>query len=59
MINVAKEMGSNRLVPSRSVLYPTGDPDLSPPEEYELRKRIVRSALSAVQTQITAPTVIE
>jgi len=59
MINVSKGMGGNRLVPSRSVLYPTGDPDLSPSEEYKLRYQIVLNALRAVQTDIKEATVFE
>lgn len=59
MINVAKGMGSNRMVPSRSVLYPTGDPELSITEEFKLRQQIIKSALEAVQTEIVEPKIIE
>ena len=59
MINVSKGMGGNRLVPSRSVLYPTGDPELTPDEEYRLRQRIVGNALEAVQADIREPQIFE
>jgi glycine reductase len=47
------------MVPSRSVLYPTGDPELSRDEEYSLRMRIVQTALRALQTDIDAPRIFE
>ncbi|HHV17514.1 MAG TPA: glycine/betaine/sarcosine/D-proline family reductase selenoprotein B [Thermoanaerobacterales bacterium] len=59
MINVSKSMGGNRLVPSRSVLHPTGDPDLTLSEEFKLRQKIVSNALQAIQTEIKEPTVFE
>lgn len=52
MINVSKDIGGNRIVPSRSVLYPTGDPSLSTDMEFALRKHIVDSALEAIRTDI-------
>jgi betaine reductase len=59
MINVSKGMGGNRLVPSRSVLYPTGDPELTPAEEFKLRQKIVSYAMEAIQTAIQEPQIFE
>lgn len=59
MVNVAVGMGANRVVPSRSVLYPTGDPSLTPSEERELRLKLVKRALDAVQTDIKESMVME
>jgi len=59
MINVSKGMGGNRLVPSRSVLYPTGDPELLPEEEATLRRKIVANALEAIKTEIIEPVIFE
>ena len=59
MLNVSKGMGGNRLVPSRSVLHPTGDPELSPEEEYSLRLAIVRNAIHALGHEIHEPYVFE
>jgi glycine reductase len=59
MVNVALRMGTNRIVPSRSVLYPTGDPSLTPDEEIKLRHQIIKRALEAVQTDIEEQTVFE
>jgi glycine reductase len=59
MLNVSKGMGGNRLVPSRSVLHPTGDPELSPGEEYALRHKIVETALHALRAETTEQRVFE
>jgi len=59
MLNVSKGMGGNRIVPSRSVLYPTGDPELSADEEVELRQKIVRKAMVALQTELREARVFE
>jgi glycine reductase len=59
MTNVALRMGSNRILPSRSVLYPTGDPSLTPVDELKLRRQLVKRALKAVQTDIEEQTIFE
>ena len=59
MLNVSKGAGGNRLTPSRSVLYPTGDPELTPEEEYALREKLVRGALRAIGTDVDAPQIFE
>jgi len=59
MINVSKGMGGNRLVPSRSVLHPTGDPELSLEEEKALRRKIVANALEGIATEIAEPKIFE
>lgn len=51
MVNVSVGLGVNRVVTSRSVLHPTGAPDLGPVAEAEVRRRIVSSALEAVTTE--------
>jgi glycine reductase len=59
MINVSRDIGGNRIVPSRSVLYPTGDPELSREDEMKLRKRIIANALESIRTNIEAPQIFE
>ena len=59
MVNVSKDIGANRIIPSRSVLYPTGDPGLSPDMEFALRKRIVGNALAAIRMDIEESRVFE
>jgi glycine reductase len=57
LIDVAKTVGSNRMVQTVSVPYPLGDPQLSPEEEWKLRYHRVGVALDALATDIDEPTV--
>ena len=59
LIDVAKTVGSNRIVPTVSVPYPLGDPTLSAEDEWALRYHRVGVALDALATQIQAPTVFK
>ena len=52
MLNVSKSVGGNRIIASRSVLHPTGDPELSPEDEYTLRLGLVRKAIGAIGTEL-------
>ena len=47
---VAKAVGANRVVKARAVVNPTGDPQLPPAEEKELRRMLVMEALQALKT---------
>jgi glycine reductase len=46
-------------VPTRGIPYPTGDPQLAPAEERELRRRLLERALEALGTAVEGPTVFE
>ena len=59
MINVSKDIGGNRIVPSRSVLFPTGDPELTPEGEKEIRQKIINVALKSIRTEIDGPLVFD
>jgi glycine reductase len=59
MLNVSKSVGGNRIIPSRSVLHPTGDPELSPEEEYALRANLVKKAIQAVGTELSEARIFE
>ena len=48
---VARAVGANRIVKGRAIVHPTGDVDLPPAEEMELRQEIVREALGTLQTE--------
>ncbi len=52
-------MGAPRIVPTRGIPYPTGDPSLDPAAERAWRRRLVERALEAVATAVTEPTVFE
>ena len=52
LIDVAKTVGSNRMVQTVSVPYPLGDPELSKEAEWQLRTSRVEAALNALATKI-------
>ena len=59
LIDVAKTVGSNRIVPWISVPYPLGDPALSKEEEWALRYHRVGVALDALTEDIKEPKVFK
>jgi glycine reductase len=56
---ISLTVGANRIVPTVAIPYPIGNPDLSPEDEYELRKKLVDKALLALTTEITEQTIFE
>ena len=52
LIDVAKTVGSNKIVPTVSVPYPLGDPTLSKEEEWALRYHRVGVARDALADDI-------
>lgn len=59
VVNVALETGANRVIPSNSVLYPTGNPLVTEEEELTIRKSLIKQALSALRTKINEATLFE
>ncbi|RSL30140.1 glycine/betaine/sarcosine/D-proline family reductase selenoprotein B [Salibacterium salarium] len=59
MLNVAQEIGANRIIPSSSILYPTGDPNISSHKEKDLRRQLMQNALTAVRSEIHESTIFE
>jgi glycine/betaine/sarcosine/D-proline reductase family selenoprotein B len=53
MRQVATMVGSPRIVTGKSVLHPTGDPALDLAGECDLRRRILRDALKALESDGT------
>ena len=56
---VPQAMGVPRIVLGRAVTYLLGDPALPPVEERVLRRRIVETALRALTTPVTEPTIFD
>lgn len=56
---IAEQVGAPRIVPTRGIPYPTGDPSLPADEERAWRRRLVETALDALATPVTGPTVFE
>ena len=52
-------MGAPRVVPTRGIPYPAGDPELSPADERAWRRRLREAAVEAVSTPASQPTVFE
>ncbi len=52
-------MGAPRIVPTRGIQFPSGDPSLSGPEERAWRRRLLETALRAVATAVSGPTVFD
>ena len=50
-------MGAPRIVPTRGIPYPAGDPDLSADEERAWRCTLLKRALEALSTPVREPTV--
>lgn len=59
MVNVALSVGSNRVLPGTSVLYPVGNPEKSLDEERQLRRRMLERAVDAVRKRIDEAVVLE
>lgn len=52
-------VGAPRIVPTRGIPYPAGDPSLDPERERAWRRRLVETALVAVSTPVHGPTIFD
>ena len=52
-------VGANRVIRGVRVPHVCGDPDLSPDKDRELSLRIVQTALNALTTPVSEPTLFE
>lgn len=59
LTNIAKRVGSNRIVPTFAVPYPLGNPQASPEEEWAMRLHRVEVAVNALQTPVSEQTIFE
>lgn len=59
IIQIAKTVGANRIVPTISIPYPLGDPKESRQEQWKLRYHRVGVALKALATDINEQTVFK
>lgn len=57
LVSLAEKVGAPRIVPTRGIPYPAGDPSLSHDDEKEWRRALVKRALHAVSTPVTSPTI--
>lgn len=59
IIPISKTVGANRIVPTIAIPHPLGDPNKTPEEEKMLRRKLVKKALKALQTEVHQQTVFE
>ena len=59
VVPISMTVGANRIVPTVAIPYPLGNPALGEKEEKELRRKLVKKALRALQTEVTEQTVFE
>lgn len=57
IVPISQSIGANRIVPTVSIPYPLGNPELAPEAEKDLRRNLVERALTALETPITEQTV--
>lgn len=50
---ISTAVGANRIVPTVAIPYPVGNPALSMESENDLRKKLVKRALTALSTEVT------
>jgi glycine reductase len=56
MFPVAQQVRANRIVKGVSIPHPCGDPNLSKELDARLRREIVQTALKALESEVTGPT---
>ena len=56
---IALAVGANRVIRGVRVPHVCGDPELSEEQDHKLRVRIVETALGALATPVSAPTLFE
>lgn len=59
LVSIAERVGAPRIVRTRGIPYPTGDPSLDADGEKRWRRELVECALAALQTVVHEPTVFE
>lgn len=57
MTMLGKQIGANRIVTGTKIPHPCGDPTLPEEADQAIRREIVTCALSALQVEVTSPTV--
>lgn len=59
IVPISMTVGANRIVPTIAIPHPLGNPSLSPEDEKALRRKMVETALKALQTPVEEQTVFE
>lgn len=59
VVPISMTVGANRIVPTVAIPHPLGNPAIGRGEEKELRRSLVRRALSALETDVEGQSVFE
>ncbi len=59
VVPISLTVGANRIVPTVAIPHPLGNPALSPADEKELRRKLVETALKALETPVEEQTVFD
>ena len=59
VVPISLTVGANRIVPTIAIPHPLGNPALSKEDEKELRRKLTRKALAALQTEVDGQTVFD
>lgn len=59
IVPISQTVGANRIVPTVAIPHPLGNPNLDKKDEKELRRKLVKTALKALETEIELQTVFE
>lgn len=54
---ISLTVGANRIVPAIAIPHPLGNPNATPEEEKKIRRKLVETALKALETEVTEQTV--
>ena len=57
MVSVSRQIGANRVVTGTKIPHPLGDPNVPPEADLTIRREIVKCALTALQSEVSAPTI--
>jgi len=59
IVPISMTVGANRIVPTVAIPYPLGNPNLTPEDEKELRRKLVKKGLEALTTEVHGQTVFK
>jgi glycine reductase len=57
LVSIAERVGAPRILATRGIPYPTGDPSLGAAAEKLWRRQLLEKALEVLQTTVHQPTV--
>jgi glycine reductase len=57
LTTLAEDVGAPRIVQGVRIPHPCGNPTLPPERDQEMRRRIILTALKALQTSVENPTI--